>query len=54
LIVLATSSAAQAGCIGHLEVLYADHDRDELSSEDSAMLSALMDVPRTDQLEFLA
>lgn len=44
----------------NLEVLYrGDHDRDELSSEDSAMLSALMavdnaaELPPASALEFL-
>jgi hypothetical protein len=30
-----------------------EDDREELSAEDSAMLSALMNVPRQDQLEFV-
>jgi hypothetical protein len=41
----------------HLELLYGDHDRDGLSSEDSAMLSALMSIDTVDlsqeRLDFL-
>ena len=51
-------SRSRKNAATHLELLYADHDRDEISNEDSAMLVALMsienvEIPPAQQLEFL-